>query len=118
MLSYTFVFIGNIHGNEITGRQMLKKFLMELCRDLSSPTPPRTADNRRVIPLINTNTELHIIPSINPDGFDTRLSEKDCCQEYGKCEKGFRDKYTLGLFESDKSPDTLYRKHSIVQNQN
>ena len=60
-------YIGNIHGNEAVGRELLiylAKYLLHSYSSVSS----RNSDND-VKQLIDT-TDIHILPSMNPHGFE------------------------------------------------
>ena len=53
--------IANMHGNEAVGRELmlgLSRYLLQ-----NYPTDERVA---RII----NNTDLHILPTLNPDGFE------------------------------------------------
>ena len=55
-----FKFISNMHGNEIVGRELSVRFILDLAEKYLS-------GNSEITDLIN-NTEIYIIPSMNPDG--------------------------------------------------
>ncbi|XP_044956926.1 carboxypeptidase SOL1 isoform X1 [Hordeum vulgare subsp. vulgare] len=58
-----FKFIGNVHGDEPVGREVLMQLAYWLCDNyLKDP----------LAALIVENTHLHILPSMNPDGFALR----------------------------------------------
>ncbi|CDP11444.1 unnamed protein product [Coffea canephora] len=59
-----FKFIGNVHGDEPVGRELLLLLANWLC-DNYMQHPLAT--------LIVNNVHLHILPSLNPDGFQSRL---------------------------------------------
>ncbi|CAB4055797.1 CPD [Lepeophtheirus salmonis] len=66
-----FKYVGNMHGNEVIGRQVLlylTEFLLE-----------NYGINKRVTRLLDS-TEIWIIPSLNPDGYETSVE--------GSCSRG------------------------------
>lgn len=63
-----FKYVGNIHGNEPVGRQILIYLIDYLLQNYGK--------NDRVTKLID-NTNIVIMPSANPDGFE-RAQEGDC----------------------------------------
>jgi carboxypeptidase D len=52
--------VGNMHGNEVVGREMLLLLAEWLCQNYFSD--PRAGS-------IVNSTRLHIMPSMNPDGY-------------------------------------------------
>lgn len=54
-------YIGNIHGNEALGRELLLQLIKYFCENYE--------DSSKVKSLVDT-TGIHILPSMNPDGYE------------------------------------------------
>lgn len=54
-------YIGNMHGNEVVGREILLLLLNYLCENFGT--------NERVTKILK-NVRLHVMPSMNPDGYE------------------------------------------------
>ncbi|CAB3409229.1 unnamed protein product [Caenorhabditis bovis] len=58
--------VGNMHGNEPIGRELLLRFADTLCTGAIN-------NDAEVVQLLNS-TSIHILPSMNPDGFELALA--------------------------------------------
>ena len=56
-----FKYVGNIHGNEVVGREMILSLIQFLCKNYGSM--PEITD-------LVDKTRIHLMPSLNPDGYE------------------------------------------------
>lgn len=62
-------YIGNMHGNEVVGREILLLLLKYLCENYIKDT--------RATKIVNS-IRLHVMPSMNPDGYEaSKLGDVD-----------------------------------------
>ncbi|KAM9853447.1 carboxypeptidase D isoform 2-T2 [Aulostomus maculatus] len=97
-----FKYVGNMHGNEVVGRELLLNLIEYLCRNYGT-------DNE-VTHLVN-NTRIHIMPSMNPDGYEV-ASEGDVKGYKGRnnshnfdLNRNFPDQFTT--IKEPRQPETI-----------
>ena len=94
---------GNMHGNEVSGREVLMWLMGELCEaSLGERRSNETNKTNKTRPIedifskILKTTIIHIIPSINPDGFEKRYKYNMRDNQYTS-----KDTWVLGRWNAD-----------------
>ncbi|XP_073418928.1 probable carboxypeptidase X1 isoform X2 [Dendrobates tinctorius] len=57
-----FRYVAGMHGNEVLGRELMLNLMEYLCQEYKKENP-------RILRLI-TETRIHLLPSMNPDGYE------------------------------------------------
>ncbi|XP_066525488.1 carboxypeptidase M [Hoplias malabaricus] len=68
-----FKYVGNMHGNEVVGRVLLLQLIDFLTKGYM---------NDPLVTKLLNSTRIHILPSMNPDGF--QASSRDCMYSLGR----------------------------------
>ncbi|KAJ8675417.1 hypothetical protein QAD02_011203 [Eretmocerus hayati] len=97
-------YIGNMHGNEVVGREILLLLARYLCENFGT--------DERVTNLVN-RVRIHIMPSMNPDGYEIS-KEGDYNSVLGRANahnvdlnRNFPDQYEINQENLNQEPETL-----------
>ncbi|KER23736.1 hypothetical protein T265_14579, partial [Opisthorchis viverrini] len=96
--------VANIHGNEAIGRELLIRLAWVLCRNYGRDD---------LITLLLKHTQIHLLPSMNPDGFEIAV-EGDTNGVVGRgnanavdLNRDFPDQFREASKEGPRQPETL-----------
>uniref|UniRef100_A0A8K9VEN5 F5/8 type C domain-containing protein n=1 Tax=Oncorhynchus mykiss TaxID=8022 RepID=A0A8K9VEN5_ONCMY len=62
-----FRYVAGMHGNEVVGRELVLNLMQYICREFRRGNP-------RIVRLVTT-TRIHLLPSMNPDGYETAFEK-------------------------------------------
>lgn len=98
-----FKYVGNMHGNEVVGREILLVLIKYLCEGYGR--------NERVTKIVDS-TRIHILPTMNPDGFENGR-EGDRQSLVGRpnannkdLNRNFPDQFFTNEYNSVQEPET------------
>lgn len=98
-----FKYVANMHGNEVVGRELLLLLAKYLCENYKF--------DDRITKLIDT-TRIHLLPSMNPDGYELSV-EGDAMSSVGRknindfdLNRNFPDQYGTNEFNRNVQPET------------
>jgi carboxypeptidase D len=78
-----FQYIANMHGDEVVGRQLSLYLIYHLCDQYNTPRVKAIVDN----------TDIHILPTMNPDGF---ASHRRANSHRTDLNRNFPDQFAAG----------------------
>ncbi|CAF0780087.1 unnamed protein product [Rotaria sordida] len=108
-------YIGNIHGDESVGRECLIFFIEYLCINYEK--------NEYITQLIN-NIRIHIMPTMNPDGFEYEYKQTEHAQGPGRLNANHIDlnrnfpKIELESLNNQNDNDIVIPKQNTDNNNN
>ena len=76
-----FKYVGNMHGNEVVGREILLNLLEYMCDQYGMNT---------TITRLIQSTDIYVLPSMNPDGYE-RASTESCGSGHGRENANMKD---------------------------
>lgn len=88
-----FKYIGNMHGDEVLGRELLLQFMVYLCDNYG---------RSELITRLIDSVRIHIIPSLNPDGYNLAVDKKSP-----------NGRLNANQFDLNRNFPTSYAKSSI-----
>ena len=85
MLRPKFKYVGNMHGNEAVGRELLLDLILYMSQGYGSDqTVTRMINDLGMVCVVSMqqadSADIYIMPSMNPDGFEA--SSTNACGEY------------------------------------
>ncbi len=109
-----FKYVGNMHGDETVSRQVLIYLLEDLLE--------KYGEQPRVTELVDS-TDIYIMPSMNPDGFE-KSTEGDCMgKEEGRnnaknvdLNRSFPDQFEEILVNAEEMPEVAAVMRWILKN--
>lgn len=97
-----FKYVANMHGNEVTGRETLLHLMQYLCANYT--TDPEVRE-------LVDSTRIHLLPSMNPDGYEVARSNKQMGDTYS----GTGRYNANGVDLNRNFPDRFHRSQGAIQ---
>lgn len=102
-------YIGNMHGDEVVGRELLLNLIRLICT---------TYDTNESIRRLVDEVDLYIMPTMNPDGYS---HQQRANAHYIDLNRNFRDQYSIANFDVNKvpafdydNPDANYEPETVA----
>ncbi|XP_021913626.1 carboxypeptidase D-like isoform X2 [Zootermopsis nevadensis] len=99
-----FKYVANMHGNEVVGRELLLLLIKYLCENYGT--------DQRITNIVNS-TRIHILPTMNPDGYEHAFPG-DFSSLVGRpnfhgvdLNRNFPDQFGVTQFNAKAEPETL-----------
>ncbi|XP_071179438.1 carboxypeptidase D-like [Mytilus edulis] len=99
-----FKYIGNMHGNEVVGREILLNLVQLLCENYQ---------HNHFLSLMVNFTRIHIMPTMNPDGYE-KAREGDMRNVLGRpnahnidLNRNFPDQFEKTFINDHQEPETV-----------
>jgi len=96
-----FKYIANMHGDEVVGREIVLRLIVEMCQTyyLPSDNPSEKLWSRDNIRRLIHETDIFLMPSMNPDGYERNSRYNS---NYQDLNRSFPDRVTGPIKQAEK----------------